>query len=170
MIERGYSMGYSFTQSAYVLLDRVPAADEVHSALSDRGFTITRHEQGVDLLTVATASVVFEVTLQAEEQASALIDTMNCPFPSPRALPAPARWLHAPTTIHEKTFRPVYKMSSRLANRHIILHRLLLLRLNEPRETRSMMRKTRRTEQEHVVKALPLPNTRIYRSSSKNKR
>jgi hypothetical protein len=35
----------------------------------------------VDLLTLATASVVFEVALQAEEHASALIDTMNCSWP-----------------------------------------------------------------------------------------
>ncbi|HVB60173.1 MAG TPA: DUF4261 domain-containing protein [Ktedonobacteraceae bacterium] len=74
-------MDYFFTQSAYVLLDHAPIPDEIHRALSDWGFSVTRYEHGIDLLTAAEASVVFEVISLDDQQTSILVDSMNCPWP-----------------------------------------------------------------------------------------
>jgi hypothetical protein len=70
-----------FTQSAYILLKYAPTPDEINTILNTQEFSVTKHEHGTDLLTVATASVVFEVAFQAEKSASVLIDIMRGPWP-----------------------------------------------------------------------------------------
>jgi len=65
------------TQAAYVLLKQSPTPDQISASLDPQGLAITKHERGTDLLTAATASVVFEVPFQAENGSSVLIDVMN---------------------------------------------------------------------------------------------
>src|SRR5258707_7115652 len=72
---------YIFKQSAYILLDATPPPERIHPLLSDQGFPILMHEHGIDLLTRATSSMVYEVVMQTENRASILIDVMNGPWP-----------------------------------------------------------------------------------------
>lgn len=70
-----------FSQAVYILLKQTPTSDEIDTALREQGFFCTRHERGTDLLTVATASTVFEIAFQAGKQSSVLIDVMNHKWP-----------------------------------------------------------------------------------------
>lgn len=71
---------FDFTQAAYILLDSVVVAEKIEAILSDQGFSAIRHN-GIDLLTKATASVVFEVALRPERRVSIVVDVMDGPWP-----------------------------------------------------------------------------------------
>lgn len=82
-----------FTQSAFILLKHAPEAEEIHTILKVQEFSFTRHDHGIDLLTAATGSVLFEVAFQAEKAVSVLIDIMDGPWPDTMKAEDPVHFL-----------------------------------------------------------------------------
>jgi hypothetical protein len=71
---------FVFTQAAYILLDSVPKAEKIEAILDEQGFSAVKHH-GIDLLTKATDSVVFEVVLRPERRVSLLVDVIDGRWP-----------------------------------------------------------------------------------------
>lgn len=70
-----------FKQSAYILLEVTLPSERIDSLLKDQEFPILIHEHGIDLLTNASSSTVYEIVMQTENRASIYIDMINGPWP-----------------------------------------------------------------------------------------
>lgn len=160
-----------FTQSAYILFKPAPTSDDIDTMLKTQGFSVIRHEHGTDLLTAATASVVFEVALQTEKSISVRIDIMHSPWPDTISKKDPVRLLSWHTGVFGRFAYPgcleralqecrTWPEANRVVKQHTALLRLRVVSQYKP-DAHEVLRKGTGFEEILVLTRLLLAFDRV---------